>query len=420
MSPASAAIDAGRLWSSLMTMAEIGKTPGGGVRRLALSDEDRAGRDRLAEWLAAAGLAVRVDDLGNMYGRRAGTDAGAAPVVFGSHLDTVPTGGRFDGVLGVMGALEVVRALGDAGIRTRAPLEVVNWTNEEGARFAPAMLASGVVCGRFTREEAYASRDGDGRMFGDELARIGYRGETAHRLCECAAYLELHVEQGPVLERARRQVGVVEGIEGISWNRIEVTGRAAHAGPTPTPDRRDALVAAAKLVLLARDAAEHLDGVRTTVGRVEVSPNTINVVPGRVEMTLDVRSPCDAGLDEALRAADEACRAVCAEGDRGGGRRRGDPRLQRDAPVGRRRPRRQIHGGPLSRRHDLRAESRRPQPQRGGVDAARGLRAGGRGAPRRRARARRDRVGAPEENSPRRREGSSAIRSTNATTSYRA
>ena len=310
MSPASAAVDAGRLWSSLMTMAEIGRTTGGGVRRLALTDEDRAARDRLAEWLAAAGLAVRVDDLGNMYGRRAGADAGTAPVVFGSHLDTVPTGGRFDGVLGVMGALEVVRALDDAGIRTRAPLEVVNWTNEEGARFAPAMLASGVVCGRFTREEAYAARDGDGRMFGDELARIGYQGETAHRLRECAAYLELHVEQGPVLERARRQVGVVEGIEGISWNRIEVTGRAAHAGPTPTPDRRDALVAAAKIVLLARDAAERLDGVRTTVGRVEVSPNTINVVPGRVEMTLDVRSPRDAGLDEALRAADEACRAV--------------------------------------------------------------------------------------------------------------
>src|SRR5579859_1705447 len=307
---ASVPIDSERLWSSLMTMAEIGKAPGGGVRRLALSDEDRAARDRLAEWLAAAGLAVRVDDLGNMYGRRAGADAGAAPVVFGSHLDTVPTGGRFDGVLGVMGAMEVVRALGDAGIRTRAPLEVVNWTNEEGARFAPAMLASGVVCGRFTREEAYASRDGDGLMFGDELARIGYRGATAHRLRECAAYLELHIEQGPVLERARRQVGVVEGIEGISWNRIEVTGRAAHAGPTPTPDRRDALVAAAKLVLLARDAAEHLDGVRTTVGRVEVSPNTINVVPGRVEMTLDVRSPRDAGLDEALRAADQACAEI--------------------------------------------------------------------------------------------------------------
>ena len=315
MIPASAAIDANRLWSSLMTMAEIGGTPGGGVRRLALSDEDRAARDRLAEWLAAAGLAVRVDDLGNMYGRRAGTDAGAAPVVFGSHLDTVPTGGRFDGVLGVLGALEVIRALGDAGLRTRAPLEVVNWTNEEGARFAPAMLASGVVCGRFTREEAYAARDPDGRTFGDELTRIGYRGEAANRLRDCAAYLELHVEQGPVLERAGSQIGVVEGIEGISWNRIEVTGRAAHAGPTPMPDRRDALVAASRLVLLLRDGAERLRGVRTTVGRLDVTPNTINVVPGRVEMTLDVRSPRDEGLETALAAADRACGRV-AELDR--------------------------------------------------------------------------------------------------------
>lgn len=306
----SARVNPDRLWSSLMAMAEIGKTPAGGVRRLALSDADRAARDRLAAWLREAGLAVRVDDLGNMYGRREGRDPGAAPVVFGSHLDTVPTGGRFDGVLGVMGALEAVRALDDAGVRTTAPLEIVNWTNEEGARFAPAMLASGVVCGRFTRDEAYAARDDGGRTFGEELARIGYRGGPDHRLRDCAAYLELHVEQGPVLERAGRQIGVVEGIEGISWNRVEVTGRAAHAGPTPTADRRDALVAAAKLVLLARDAAEHLDGVRTTVGHIEVSPNTVNVVPGRVVMTLDVRSPRDAGLDETLRAADEACRAI--------------------------------------------------------------------------------------------------------------
>ncbi|HEV2283462.1 MAG TPA: Zn-dependent hydrolase [bacterium] len=310
-----AAIDADRLWSSLMAMAEIGKTPGGGVRRLALSDEDRAARDRLAGWLTEAGLAVRVDDLGNMYGRRAGADSRAAPVVFGSHLDTVPTGGRFDGVLGVMGALEVVRALDDAGIRTRAPLDVVNWTNEEGARFAPAMLASGVVSGRFTREEAYAARDAGGRTFGDELARIGYAGEPANRLRDCAAYLELHVEQGPVLERAHSQVGVVDGIEGISWSRIDVTGRAAHAGPTPMPDRHDALVAAARLVLLLRDGAGRLAGVRTTVGRLDVSPNTINVVPGRVEMTLDVRSPRDNGLDAALAAADRACARV-AELDR--------------------------------------------------------------------------------------------------------
>jgi beta-ureidopropionase / N-carbamoyl-L-amino-acid hydrolase len=308
-------INADRLWSSLMAMAEIGKTPAGGVRRLALSDEDRAARDRLKEWLAGDGLAVRVDDLGNMYGRRAGNDPGAAPVVFGSHLDTVPTGGRFDGVLGVLGALEVIRALNDRGIRTRAPLEAVNWTNEEGARFAPAMLASGVVCGRFTREEAYASRDPDGRTLGDELSRIGYRGEASNRLRECAAYLEYHVEQGPVLERARAQVGIVEGIEGISWNRVEVTGRASHAGPTPMADRRDALVAASRLVLLLRDGAERLRGVRATVGRLDVSPNTVNVVPGRVEMTLDVRSPRDDGLEAALQAADRACARV-AELDR--------------------------------------------------------------------------------------------------------
>lgn len=308
-------ISADRLWSSLMAMAEIGRTPAGGVRRLALSDEDRAARDLLGEWLTAAGLTVRVDDLGNMYARRPGADSAAAPIVFGSHLDTVPTGGRFDGVLGVLGALEVIRALNDAAVRTRAPLEVVNWTNEEGARFAPAMLASGVVAGRFAREEAYAARDQDGRAFGDELTRIGYRGEAANRLRECAGYLEYHVEQGPVLERARTQIGVVEGIEGISWNRIEVTGRAAHAGPTPMPDRRDALVAAARLVLLLRDGAERLRGVRATVGRLDVSPNTINVVPGRVEMSLDVRSPRDDGLEAALSAADRACARV-AELDR--------------------------------------------------------------------------------------------------------
>jgi N-carbamoyl-L-amino-acid hydrolase len=265
---------------------------------------------------------VRVDDLGNIYGRRAGDGSAAAPVVFGSHLDTVPTGGRFDGALGVLAALEVIRALNDAGIRTRVPLEVVNWTNEEGARFAPAMLASGVVCGRFSREEADAARDPAGRTFGDELARIGYRGEAANRLRECTAYLEYHIEQGPVLERARAQIGIVEGIEGISWNRIEIEGRAAHAGPTPMQDRRDALVAASRLVLLLRDAAERLRGVRATVGRLDVSPNTINVVPGRVEMTLDVRSPRDEGLEAALASADRACGRV-AELDRVEVRRNG-------------------------------------------------------------------------------------------------
>ncbi len=310
MTPLPIPIDADRFWLRLMAMAEIGKTPGGGVRRLALTDEDRAARDLLSEWFGAVGLRVRVDDLGNMYGRRDGADPDAPPVVIGSHLDTVPTGGRFDGALGVLGALEVVHALNDTGIRTRAPLEVVNWSNEEGARFQPAMLASGVIVGALPLEAAYAARDSTGRTFGDELERIGYRGGAGDRLAQCAAYVELHVEQGPVLERAGAQIGVVEGIEGISWNRVEVTGRAAHAGPTPMADRRDALVAAARLVLLLRDAAQALERVRLTVGRLQVSPNTINVVPGAVEMSLDVRSPRGDGLDAALRAADQACRQV--------------------------------------------------------------------------------------------------------------
>ncbi len=315
LTPLPARIDADRLWSRLMTMAEVGKTTGGGVCRLALTDEDRAARDLLAEWFGAAGLSVRVDDLGNMYGRRAGADPYAPPVVFGSHLDTVPTGGRFDGALGVLGAVEVVHALNDAGCRTRAPLEVVNWTNEEGARFQPAMLASGVLFGPLPLEAAYAARDASGRTFGEELDRIGYRGSAANRLARCAAYLELHVEQGPVLERAGTQIGVVEGVEGISWSRVQILGRAAHAGPTPMAERRDALVAAARLVLLLRDAAGALGTVRLTVGRLDVLPNTVNVVPGAVEMTLDIRSRRDDDLEAALRAADRVCGDVASADD---------------------------------------------------------------------------------------------------------
>jgi beta-ureidopropionase / N-carbamoyl-L-amino-acid hydrolase len=308
-------IDGQRLWDSLMETAAIGATPKGGICRLTLTERDREVRDWFKRSAAALGCTVTVDTMGAMFARWGGQRADVPPIAIGSHLDTQPTGGKFDGVLGVLAALETLRTLIEAGYQTVAPIEVVNWTNEEGARFAPAMLASGVVAGRFTREEAYAARDPDGRAFGDELTRIGYRGETENRLRECTAYLEYHVEQGPVLERGRTQIGIVEGIEGISWNRIEVTGRAAHAGPTPMPDRRDALVAAARLVLLLRDGAERLRGVRATVGRLDVSPNTINVVPGRVEMTLDVRSPRDDGLEAALQAADRACARV-AELDR--------------------------------------------------------------------------------------------------------
>ena len=308
-----AAVSAERLWDSLTAMAEVGRTPAGGVRRLALSDEDRAARDLLVRWLEAAGCAVRVDDLGDIYGRRAGMDPDAAPVVCGSHLDTVPTGGRFDGALGVLGALEAVRAMNDARLTTPRPVEVVCWTNEEGARFAPAMLASGVVCGRFTLQEAYAARDPRGLAFGDELARIGYRGSAEHRMRAPAAYVELHVEQGPVLEREGAQVGIVEGVEGIAWGWAEIAGRAAHAGPTPMDDRRDALVAASRIVLGLRQMAAELPGLRATAGRCDVNPNTINVVPGAVRLSTDLRARSSDLLDAASRRLQDLCALIARE-----------------------------------------------------------------------------------------------------------
>ena len=307
-----AAVNGERLWDSLLAMAEIGRTPAGGVRRLALSDEDRRARDLLVRWLEDAGCAVRVDDLGNIYGRRGGGDQ-AAPVVCGSHLDTVPTGGRFDGALGVLGALEAVRSMNDARLQAPRPVEVVCWTNEEGARFAPAMLASGVVCGRFTLDEAYASQDPDGRSFGEELARIGYRGSAGHRMQAAAAYVELHVEQGPILERERVQVGIVEGVEGIAWGWTEVVGRPAHAVPTPMEDRRDALVAASRIVLAIRKMAGELPGVRTTVGRCEVTPNTINVVPGGVRLSTDLRAREAEVLEAAARRLQDLCAVIAGE-----------------------------------------------------------------------------------------------------------
>ncbi len=311
--PGISAVNGERLWDSLMAMAEIGRTPAGGVRRLALSDEDRSARDLLVRWLEDAGCAVRVDDLGNIYGRRAGTGPDAAPVVCGSHLDTVPTGGRFDGVLGVLGAIEVVRTMNDARLRTSRPVEVVCWTNEEGARFAPAMLASGVVCGRFTRDEAYASRDPDGHTFGEELTRIGYCGKAEHRLQAPAAYVELHIEQGPMLEREGSQVGIVEGVEGIAWGWTDVVGRAAHAGPTPMDDRRDALVAASRVILAIRQMARELPGVRTTVGRCEVTPNTINVVPGAVRLSTDLRARNADVLEAAARRLRDLCAMIAGQ-----------------------------------------------------------------------------------------------------------
>ena len=308
--PEATLVNGERLWDTVIAMAAVGSTPSGGVRRLALSDEDRDARNLLTRWLRDAGCVVRVDDLGNIYGRVGGMDPEAAPVVCGSHLDTVPTGGRFDGALGVLAALETIRALADARVRTRRPLEVVCWTNEEGARFAPAMLASGVVCGQLTLEQAYAARDLEGRTFEDELRRIGYRGSVEDRMRAAAAYVELHVEQGPVLERAGAQIGVVEGVEGIAWGWVEVTGQAAHAGPTPLADRRDALVAASRIVLGLRALAAELPEVRTTAGRCDVTPNTVNVVPGAVRLSTDLRARSGEVLDAAVRRLAVLCETV--------------------------------------------------------------------------------------------------------------
>jgi len=302
-------INLNRLRRSLEAVNAVALNPEGGVDRVALTDADRAGRDLLAGWMREIGLAVRVDDLGNMYGHRKGEEPGP-PVVFGSHLDSVPNGGRFDGALGVLAGLEVMRVLHEQGIRTRRPLELVNFTNEEGARFEPAMMASGVLAGRFTAEYVYDRRDRTGLRLDDELARIGYRGEVRHRLREAAAFLELHVEQGPVLDAENLPVAVVEGVQGITWMQVTFTGQADHAGPTPMSLRRDALVAAARLIVavqgMARKAGEP---AVATVGRLAVEPNIINAIPGRVVASVDLRHP-DA---DGLAAMERTVRRMAAE-----------------------------------------------------------------------------------------------------------
>lgn len=284
-------IDGNRLNATLQELAAIGATPGGGVTRLTLTDEDRAARDLLARWMRDAGLEVIVDDLGNMSGVRPGTEDGP-PVYMGSHIDTVVRGGRYDGALGVMGALEVIRTLNDHGVRTRLPIGAVNWTNEEGVRFEPATLASGVVAGAFTRDYAYARRDRDGAIFGDELERIGYRGDEGNRPLPASAYLELHIEQGPVLESLGKPVGVVGGIVGIIWNEVVVVGQSDHAGPSPMPLRKDALMAASTMIAsIERLALDRDDVAVATVGRIKVEPDTINTIPGKAVFSVDFRHP---------------------------------------------------------------------------------------------------------------------------------
>ncbi len=286
-----------RLWSSLMELARIGATPKGGVRRVTLTPADREGRELFARWCREAGLEVRVDAIGNMFARRAGADPDAAPVVMGSHLDTQPNGGRFDGAYGVMAGLEAVRALNDAGARTRAPLEVACWTNEEGSRFVPTMMGSGVFTGIHPLEKILENKDVDGVTVREALEAIGYRGSAKPHTI--GAYFEAHIEQGPVLEDTRTTIGVVQGALGQRWFDVLITGQDAHAGPTPMNLRKDALLAAARLTLeVNRIATAFPDSARGTVGHLQVRPNSRNVVPGEVRMTVDLRNASDRTLLE--------------------------------------------------------------------------------------------------------------------------
>jgi len=291
------AVDAGRLWASLMESAAFGATPKGGIKRLALSDEDRLVRDWLKAECEKLGCTVRIDSCGNMFATRAGRRHDLLPIAMGSHLDTQPTGGRFDGVLGVLGALEAVRTLVDLGYETNAPLMIVNWTNEEGARFAPAMLSSGVYAGVFTEAFAHGVRDRDGVAFGDALAAIGYQGEEQVGACRFQAMFELHIEQGPVLEAEARTIGVVTGVQGMRWYEVTFSGQEAHTGATPMGLRRNALLGAARAIeAIDRIGLAHAPGV-ASVGLIENRPNSRNVVPGETFLTVDLRHPDDAVLD---------------------------------------------------------------------------------------------------------------------------
>ena len=292
-------INGQRLWDSLMTLAQIGSTPKGGVCRLTLTDLDKQGRDLVIQWAVDAGMTVVIDKIGNVFMRRAGRSNNLPPIMTGSHIDTQPTGGKFDGNYGVLAGLEVVRTLNDHGIETEAPVEVAFWTNEEGSRFVPVMMGSGVFAKAFSLEHAYAATDTEGKTVKGELARIGYLGEQEPGDHPIGAYFETHIEQGPVLEDNDITIGVVQGVLGIRWFDCTVTGMEAHAGPTPMALRKDALQLATQLMQeVVASALRHGPHGRGTVGMVQVHPNSRNVIPGRVKFSMDMRNATDALVDQ--------------------------------------------------------------------------------------------------------------------------
>ncbi len=295
-------INGARLRDTLEQMAAIGATPGGGVQRLTLSDEDKQARDLFVKWLQAIDLDVTIDEMGNIFGRRSGKDDSLAPVMSGSHIDSQPKGGRFDGILGVMGPLEVLRTLHENNIETERPMVVVDWTNEEGSRFAPAMVSSGVWAGALDRDWAYGRTDIDGKRFEDELIRIGYKQETPCRKFPVHCYYEYHIEQGPMLEREGKTIGAPKGILCLHWYDIYLTGEANQVGPTPMEGRHDALCAAAEMILEVNRLPGRMGGnMVATVGEIHNGPNSRNIIPDKVHFTVDIRSWDD---DLALKAWD--------------------------------------------------------------------------------------------------------------------
>ncbi len=285
-------INGDRLWDSLMELAKIGPGVAGGNNRQTLTDEDAEGRALFQKWCEDAGCSMGLDQMGNMFARREGTDPEALPVYVGSHLDTQPTGGKYDGVLGVLGGLEIIRTLNDLGIKTKHPIVATNWTNEEGTRYAPAMLSSGVFAGMHTQDWAYDREDAEGKKFGDELQRIGWRGDEKVGARKMHAFFELHIEQGPILEAEGKDIGVVTHGQGLSWTQITVTGKDAHTGSTPMPMRKNAGLAMARILEKVDEIAwSHAPHAVGAAGHIDVFPNSRNVIPGKVVFTVDFRSP---------------------------------------------------------------------------------------------------------------------------------
>ena len=307
-------INGDRLWDTIHEIAEIGPGVAGGSNRQTLTDEDSEGRHLFRKWCEEAGLTMGLDEMGNMFMRREGADPSALPVYVGSHLDTQPTGGRYDGILGVLAGLEVARTLNDLSIQTKHPIVVTNWTNEEGTRFAPPLLASGVFAGTHTQDWAYDREDAEGKRFEDELNRIGWKGEEKVGDRKMHAFFELHIEQGPILEAEGVDIGVVTHGQGLSWTQVTITGRDSHTGSTPMPMRKNAGLAMARVLeLVDKIAWDNAPNAVGAAGHIEVYPNSRNVIPGKAVFTVDFRSPDLAMIDDMVATMKAGTEKICEE-----------------------------------------------------------------------------------------------------------